>query len=42
VTVIGAQIGLRLFQRVNDTQFRRIILALLGFSGLTLIGTSLG
>jgi uncharacterized membrane protein YfcA len=42
VTVIGAQIGLRLFQRINDVQFRRIILILLSLSGLTLIGTSLG
>ncbi|HLG49347.1 MAG TPA: sulfite exporter TauE/SafE family protein [Reyranella sp.] len=42
VTVIGAQVGLRLFRRINEAQFRRIILVLLGLSGLTLIGTSLG
>jgi len=42
VTVIGAQIGLRLFRRINEAQFRRIILVLLGLSGLTLIGSSLG
>ena len=41
ITLIGAHIGLRLFRRINDTQFRRLILGLLGFSGLTLIGTSL-
>ncbi len=41
VTLIGAQFGLRLFHRINDAQFRRIILALLGLSGMTLIGTSL-
>jgi hypothetical protein len=42
VTVIGAQTGLRLFRRINEAQFRRIILVLLGLSGLTLIGSSLG
>lgn len=41
VTLIGAHIGLRLFGRINDAQFRRIILVLLGLSGATLIGTSL-
>lgn len=41
VTLIGAHVGLRLFRRVNDTEFRRIILVLLGLSGATLIGTSL-
>ena len=42
VTITGAHVGLRLYQRINDTEFRRIILVLLGLSGLTLIGTSLG
>jgi uncharacterized membrane protein YfcA len=42
VTVTGAHGGLRLYRRINDAQFRRIILVLLGLSGLTLIGTSLG
>jgi uncharacterized membrane protein YfcA len=42
VTLIGAHIGLRLYGRIDDAQFRRIILGLLGLSGLTLIGTSLG
>lgn len=41
VTLIGAHVGLRLFGRINDAQFRRIILILLGLSGATLIGTSL-
>jgi hypothetical protein len=40
-TVIGAHLGLALYGRVNETQFRRIVLALLGLSGLTLIGTAL-
>jgi uncharacterized protein len=42
ITIVGAHVGLRLYQRVNDAQFRRIILILLGLSGLTLIGSSLG
>jgi len=41
ITLIGAHIGLRLYRRINDAQFRRIILALLGLSGVTLIATSL-
>ena len=41
VTIIGAHVGLRLYRRIDDAQFRRIILVLLGLSGLTLIGTSL-
>jgi len=36
-TLIGARIGLALYGRVNDAQFRRIILSLLGLSGVTLI-----
>lgn len=40
-TLIGARIGLALYGRVNDVQFRRIILALLGLSGATLIVSSL-
>lgn len=42
VTLIGAHVGLRLFRRIDDAQFRRILLALLGFSGLTLIVSSIG
>ena len=40
-TLIGARVGLMLYRRVNDAQFRRIILALLMLSGLTLIVSSL-
>ena len=40
-TLIGARIGLMLYGRVNDAQFRRIILSLLGLSGVTLIVSSL-
>lgn len=40
-TVIGAHLGLALYGRVNEIQFRRIVLALLALSGVTLIGTAL-
>lgn len=40
-TLIGARIGLALYGRIDDTQFRRILLALLAFSGVTLIVSSL-
>jgi uncharacterized membrane protein YfcA len=40
-TVVGARIGLALYGRINEIQFRRIVLVLLGFSGLTLIASSL-
>jgi uncharacterized protein len=40
-TVIGAHIGLAFYGRVNEIQFRRIVLVLLAFSGLTLIGSAL-
>lgn len=40
-TLIGARLGLALYGRVNDAQFRRIILSLLGLSGVTLIVSSL-
>ncbi|MDP1752573.1 MAG: sulfite exporter TauE/SafE family protein [Reyranella sp.] len=40
-TLIGARIGLMLYRKVDDAQFRLIILALLTLSGLTLIVTSL-
>ena len=33
MTLIGAQIGLRLYGRINDAQFRRIVIVLLGLSG---------
>jgi uncharacterized protein len=41
VTLIGAHIGLLLYGRINDTQFRRLVIALLGLSGVTLIVSSL-
>lgn len=40
-TLIGARIGLALYGRINDVQFRRMLLALLAFSGATLILSSL-
>ncbi|HQS15132.1 sulfite exporter TauE/SafE family protein [Reyranella sp.] len=40
-TLIGAKIGLALYGRINDVQFRRVLLALLMLSGLTLVATSL-
>lgn len=41
MTLIGARIGLMLYGRVNDAQFRRIVLVLLGLSGATLIASSI-
>src|SRR5712691_8552921 len=40
-TLIGARIGLSLYGKVDDRQFRIIVLGLLGVSGVTLIATSL-
>lgn len=40
-TLIGAHIGLALYGRIDDRQFRRIVLGLLGLSGLTLIASAL-
>jgi uncharacterized membrane protein YfcA len=40
-TLVGARIGLLLYGRVDDAQFRRILLGLLGLSGATLIASSL-
>ncbi|MFI4999781.1 MAG: sulfite exporter TauE/SafE family protein [Reyranellales bacterium] len=40
-TLIGARLGLRLYGRINDLQFRRVVLVLLGVSGATLIASSL-
>jgi len=40
-TLVGARIGLALYGRINDAQFRTILLGLLCLSGLTLILTSL-
>jgi uncharacterized membrane protein YfcA len=41
MTLIGSHVGLLLYGRINDAQFRRIVIALLSLSGLTLIGSSL-
>ncbi len=40
VSMIGSRLGLRLYGRVDDAQFRKIILSMLGLSGLVLIATS--
>ena len=40
-TLIGARIGLMLYRRIDDAGFRRVVLVLLGLSGVTLIATSL-
>jgi uncharacterized membrane protein YfcA len=40
-TLIGARVGLLLYKRINDRQFRRIILSLLTASGITLIISAL-
>jgi uncharacterized membrane protein YfcA len=41
VSLIGTRLGLKMYGRFDDAQFRRVILAMLGLSGLTLIFTSL-
>jgi len=41
VTLVGAQIGLGLYGRIDDAQFRRLVIVLLGLSGVTLIASSL-
>jgi uncharacterized membrane protein YfcA len=41
MTLIGSHVGLLLYGRINDAQFRRIVIVLLSLSGLTLIGSSL-
>jgi len=40
-TLVGARIGLALYRRIDDAQFRRIVLVLLTLSGVSLIATSL-
>ncbi len=40
-TLVGARIGLSLYGKVDDRQFRLIVLGLLGASGITLIASSL-
>ena len=41
ISLLGTRIGLMCYGRVDDQQFRRIVLAMLGLSGLVLIGSSL-
>lgn len=41
LSVIGTRLGLMLYGRVDDGQFRRIVLAMLGLSGIVLIATSI-
>lgn len=41
VSLLGTRIGLMFYGRVDDLQFRRIVLVMLGLSGLVLIGSSL-
>lgn len=41
ISMLGTRIGLLLYGRADDAQFRKIVLAMLGISGLTLICTSL-
>ncbi len=41
ISLIGTRLGLRLYGQFNDEQFRRIILGMLGLSGLTLIASSI-
>lgn len=41
VSLVGTRLGLMLYGRVNDAQFRRIVLAMLGLSGLVLIVSSI-
>jgi uncharacterized membrane protein YfcA len=42
VSLIGTRLGLMLYGRVDDAQFRKLVLAMLGLSGAVLIATSLG
>ncbi len=41
VSMIGSRLGLMLYGRVNDLQFRKIVLIFLGLSGVVLIATSI-
>jgi uncharacterized membrane protein YfcA len=41
ISMLGTRIGLLLYGRVDDLQFRRIVIVMLGLSGLTLIASSL-
>lgn len=41
VTMIAAQVGIMVFHRINDIQFRRLIIGLMFVSGLTLMAREL-
>ncbi len=41
ISLVGTRLGLMLYGRVDDAQFRRIVLVMLGLSGLVLIATSI-
>jgi uncharacterized membrane protein YfcA len=41
VSIAGTRVGLMLYGRVDDLQFRKIVLGMLGLSGVVLIATSL-
>ncbi len=41
ISLVGSRFGLTMYGQFNDEQFRRIILGMLGLSGVVLIGTSL-
>ena len=40
-TLIGAWLGARAYRRLSDRHFHKVVLCLLGISGMTLIGTNL-
>ncbi len=41
ISLLGTRLGLRTYGRFNDAQFRKIVLAMLGLSGLTLIASAI-
>jgi uncharacterized membrane protein YfcA len=41
-TLVGAWLGARAYRRLSDHHFNRVVLGLLGLSGLTLVWSSLG
>ena len=41
ISLVGTRLGLMLYGRVNDLQFRKIVLAMLGLSGVVLIASSI-
>ena len=41
ISLVGTRLGLMAYGRFDDAQFRKIMLAMLGISGVTLIVTSL-